>query len=313
MVNVIKTSGSPFSHDTSSCHGFKPSKFEWCHDDDYSSNVTVYFDFDHMGGFKNYAGFINNAEKMKFLVGGFKNNREKLKFLMGNFRNYGNLKKTNKERLKFLWLCESKAITGKVNDHVLKNADLFFDCYDTVFVHDRWMIEKDNRFKYLPNASNKHWVTNCGIHKKTKLVSMINSGKRMCKGHLARNKIVSTYKDKVDLFGLKYNPIRKKEDGLNDYMFSLVLENAQYKTYITEKLMDCFATGTIPIYQGAPDIGDYFNEDGIIKFTDKFNIDQLSEDLYRSKMDAIKDNFDRCMNVTLADDLLFEEVSKYLG
>ena len=134
----------------------------------------------------------------------------------------------------------------------------------------------------------------------------------MCAGHLIRNKITSKFKDKVDLYGLEYNPIKRKEDGLNDYMFSVTLENAQYRTYITEKLMDCFVTGTIPIYWGSPDIGDYFNEDGIIKFTDSFDIGQLSEDLYYSKMDAIKDNFDRCMNVILADDLLYDEVSKYL-
>ena len=88
--------------------------------------------------------------------------------------------------------------------------------------------------------------------------------------------------------------------------------NEDQITYITEKLMDCFATGTIPVYMGSQDIGDYFNEDGIIKLTDNFDIEQLNEDLYHSKMNAIKDNFDRCMNVISADDLLYEEVSKYL-
>lgn len=312
MINVIKTSGCPFSGDISSCHGFKPSKFEWKHGDCDSSEVIVYFDFDHMGGFRNYDGFSKNRDKLKSLISGFKKNRDKLKFLIGDFRNYGQSSK-KKDRLKFLWLCESRAITGKiVYDHVLKNVDLFFDCYDAIFVHDKEIIKKDNRFTYVPNVSNKNWIIDCGIHKKTKLVSMINSGKRMCAGHLIRNKITSKFKDKVDLYGLEYNPIKRKEDGLNDYMFSVTLENAQYRTYITEKLMDCFVTGTIPIYWGSPDIGDYFNEDGIIKFTDSFDIGQLSEDLYYSKMDAIKDNFDRCMNVILADDLLYDEVSKYL-
>ena len=141
---------------------------------------------------------------------------------------------------------------------------------------------------------------------------MINSGKKMCKGHRARNTITAKFKDKVDLFGRMYNPIERKETALNDYMFSIALENAQYKTYFTEKILDCFATGTIPIYLGAPDIGDYFNEDGIIKWTDDFDFEQLNKDLYYSKLDAIKDNFDRCMNVVSAEDLLYEEVTKYL-
>jgi len=132
----------------------------------------------------------------------------------------------------------------------------------------------------------------------------------MCEGHLLRNKITASLKDKVDLFGLTYNPIERKEEGLNEYMFSIALENARYRTYITEKILDCFATGTIPIYLGAPDIGDYFNKDGIIIWTDDFDIDQLSQDLYYSKMDAIEDNFERCMKIVPSEDMLYEEMIK---
>ena len=62
-----------------------------------------------------------------------------------------------------------------------------------------------------------------------------------------------------------------------------VFENGQYETYFTEKLLDCFATGTIPVYLGAPDIGNYFNKDGIIDLTDEF---EVSDEIYFSKMDA---------------------------
>jgi len=310
MVTRIKRSGWPFSYDTSNYHALKPSKFEWLKGDSGSSDVTVYFDHDHMGGFSYdkiglrflLEKFNNNAERLKFFLEGFKSNKDRLKFLMKGF------KCINKDRLKFLWLSESREIEGEVHNHVLKNADLFFSYYDAIFVHDREMIEKDNRFIYLPNGSNKHWIIDNKIHKKTKLVSMINSGKRMSKGHLYRNKITSRLKDKVDLYGLMFNPIERKEEGLNDYMFSIALENAQYRTYITEKILDCFATGTIPIYWGAPDIGDYFNEDGIITWTDDFDINQLNEDFYYSRMDAIKDNFERCMKIIPSEDLLYEEM-----
>lgn len=312
MLKLIKRSGWPFSYDITNYHGIQPSQFEWTQDDNKFSDVTVYFDHNHLGGVKdNRTGlgflldyFDNSKDRLSFLKQGFKSNNEKLKFLLNGFR------KSNKDRLSFLWLSESRAIEGKVHKHVLKNRDLFFDCYDAIFVHDREMIEKDNRFRYLPNGSNKHWVTDCGIHKKNKLISMINSGKRMCEGHLLRNKITARLKDKVDLFGLTYNPIERKEEGLNEYMFSIALENARYRTYITEKILDCFATGTIPIYYGAPDIGDYFNEDGIIKWTDDFDIGQLSEDLYYSKMYAIKDNFERCMKIVPSEDMLYEEMIK---
>ena len=57
--------------------------------------------------------------------------------------------------------------------------------------------------------------------------------------------------------------------------------------YFTEKLLDCFATGTIPVYLGAPDIDKHFNKDGIINLADEFYI---SEELYYSKMNAFCDS-----------------------
>jgi len=44
---------------------------------------------------------------------------------------------------------------------------------------------------------------------------------------------------------------------LSHYNFSLCFENTQMKGYVTEKLIDCLYTGTIPLYMGAPDIADY--------------------------------------------------------
>ena len=73
-------------------------------------------------------------------------------------------------------------------------------------------------------------------------------------------------------------------------MFSIAIENASCKTYFTEKLLDCFATGTIPVYYGAPNIGDYFNKNGIIDLSEEFDV---SDEIYYSKMDAIKENLEK--------------------
>ena len=73
----------------------------------------------------------------------------------------------------------------------------------------------------------------------------------------------------------------------------------------SEKITDCFMTGTIPIYYGIDNIGDYFNTDGIIKLTDDFNIEDLSFELYNSKLEAIKDNFDRGLNLLLPEDYIY--------
>ena len=97
--------------------------------------------------------------------------------------------------------------------------------------------------------------------------------------------------------------IEKKEEGLCDYMFSIAIENGQYETYFTEKLLDCFATGTIPVYLGAPNIGEYFNKDGIIDLTEEFDV---SDEIYYNKMDAIKDNLERTKKMEILEDFIWE-------
>ena len=135
---------------------------------------------------------------------------------------------------------------------------------------------------------------------------MIASNKNMCKGHRDRLDWVDRLKDVdgIDFFGRGFDTeIDTKEEGLCDYMFSIAIENASYETYFTEKLLDCFATGTIPVYYGAPNIGDYFNKDGIIDLTEEFDV---SEDLYHSKIDAIKDNLERTKKMEILEDFIWE-------
>lgn len=139
---------------------------------------------------------------------------------------------------------------------------------------------------------------------------MISSNKRMVDGHNYRLNWVDKLRNKVDLYGTGFNPFDKKEDALADYMFSVTIENTQYETYWTEKILDCFACGTIPIYHGAPDLGNYFNMDGIIILDDNFDVKNLTSDLYLSKEDAIIDNYERAMKYDIIEDLIWEKFFK---
>ena len=89
-------------------------------------------------------------------------------------------------------------------------------------------------------------------------------------------------------------------------MFSVAIENASYETYFTEKIQDCFATGTIPVYYGSPDIGKFFNSDGIIFLTDDFDISQLTSDLYYDKLEAVKDNLERVKHYPINEDYIYK-------
>lgn len=48
--------------------------------------------------------------------------------------------------------------------------------------------------------------------------------------------------------------VSDKLKTISNYKFSICFENTSYSGYITEKIIDCFVAGVIPIYLGAPDI-----------------------------------------------------------
>ena len=132
-------------------------------------------------------------------------------------------------------------------------------------------------------------------------------------GHRLRHQIVDRFKNThdIDCFGgYPKNYIEKKEDGLNEYYFSITVENAIVPGYWTEKLVDCFATKTIPIYWGdEPSVNKFFDEDGIIYFN---TIDELGEilnnitpDLYNEKIKAVENNFNLVEEYTIPEDWIY--------
>ena len=204
----------------------------------------------------------------------------------------------------YIWLLESKQIIPQYYQWIIDNYEFVTSRVDGIFSCDKELCAKYPKISYsLINAVP--WVQDRKVHEKTKLVSMIASNKRMCEGHARRLQFVDKFRDKLDFYGRGFNEISCKEDGLRDYMFSVGIENAVYDTYFTEKLTDCFACGTIPIFYGCKGVTEYFDEDGIIFLDDDFDLSMLTKDLYYSKMDAIKDNFERSINFPVAEDYLY--------
>jgi hypothetical protein len=204
----------------------------------------------------------------------------------------------------YIWLLESKQIIPQYYQWIIDNYEFVTSRVDGIFSCDKELCAKYPKISYsVINAVP--WVQDRKVHEKTKLVSMIASNKRMCEGHVRRLQFVDKFRDKLDFYGRGFNEISCKEDGLRDYMFSVGIENAVYDTYFTEKLTDCFACGTIPIFYGCKGVTEYFNEDGIIFLDDDFDLSMLTKDLYYSRIDAIKDNFERSINFPVAEDYLY--------
>lgn len=81
-------------------------------------------------------------------------------------------------------------------------------------------------------------------------------------------------------------------DVFNQYKFVLSIENSKTDGYVTEKIFNVFCSGSIPIYDGAPNILDYINEDAFIQFDDNMieKVKQLkdNEELYNEVINKKK-------------------------
>ena len=125
---------------------------------------------------------------------------------------------------------------------------------------------------------------------KKKVVSFNTSDKGWAPGHKLRQQIWDGLEDAEDLNGFEIVKHRSPPRTPNkNYLFEtakyhIVVENERRNNWITEKTIDCFASKTIPIFWGAPNIGEYFNTDGIIIFNTIEELKDILEENYeRSK------------------------------
>lgn len=211
---------------------------------------------------------------------------------------------------KYGWLLESRTIIPGVFDWAEQNADALENACDGVFTCDVSLTSPP----FLYSISNAvPWVQNRMLYDKTKLVSMISSNKSFAVGHRNRLALVNQFADSVDFFGRGFNYVEDKTDALKDYMFSIAIENCDYDCYFTEKLTDCFATGTIPVFYGTRGVDRYFNPNGIIFLDDAFSVDDLSADLYYDKIDAVKENLEIAKSIPTAEDYICREYLSWRG
>ena len=200
--------------------------------------------------------------------------------------------KINNNSKKIAVLYEPKSILPNNYEDVIKNKELYYK----IFTHQESLCDGDKIIHMPPFFPS--WISHgdSKMYPKSKLVSMIASDKVMCSGHIYRQEVARNFPYKEHLFGRGRNFIENKIEGLKDYMFSVAMENEVSELYYTEKILDCFLTGTIPVYWGSRKISKIFNPDGII-FLDDINIDELSPDLYEEKIDAVLDNLQRAKDL----------------
>jgi hypothetical protein len=219
------------------------------------------------------------------------------------------------------WMHEPRAL-GEWCDKRYKNLEKNLDKFYTTLTYDEYLLDTYPE-KTMFCADNGIWIKNENIKiwEKSKLMSMIYSWKDWTEGHRLRHMIANQNIEGLDLYGDgSKHPVKYKEEALKDHQFSITIENSRSKYYFTEKLLDCFAVGAIPIYWGCTNIGDFFDERGILQFetlTELGNIFQhiIEEpNLYNLMFPFVKENFELAKQYIRYEDWIYDNVyTKILG
>jgi len=281
-MNELQAIGAPFPVEYSSCSNRLPKLFRWT---DQDRPVKVYID-------RGISVGMNEPKK--------------------------------DGEIKIAWVCESRAIFHLSFPRPVFEKELqrISQSFDYVFVSEKGLLKPEYpNVIYSPAGSNLPWLSIYrDLPMKTKNISLIASPKKITFGHAIRHIVAEKFKNTIDIFGGAAGTNRfgygenlwpDKSEATVPYRFSIVIENDSYPTYYTEKVTDCFASATIPVYWGAPDIHEHFNMDGIIRLTSDFDPNILTPELYESKLDAVKDNLERVKNLDSSDDILYTNIMNY--
>jgi hypothetical protein len=162
---------------------------------------------------------------------------------------------------KVAWLLEPSAL--RPENYIAAQEQY----YDYVLTHEQKYAKKHKNWLYYPFGGSFIDLEKWSLPEKKKRVSFILSKKNTLAGHKLRHRVHKGCKGLFDVYGQGFNPMDSKRHMLEDYAFSVVIESNKTPGYFTEKIIDCFATGTIPIYWGDPDITTYFLGNGIIPWS----------------------------------------------
>lgn len=218
----------------------------------------------------------------------------------------GDIYKASGVKRKIAWILEPRAIFPNVYDWIEQNNKLF----DFVLTFDTDLVNKGENFLYYPHG--RCWINNYVEVDKSNKTSIIASVKNYTIGHRLRHEVISRLGNSIDVFGSGYKPIEEKEESLSPYKFSITIENSIQTGYWTEKIVDCFATKTIPIFWGDTSVNDTFNKDGIIHFNTLEELDSIMSDIknngdaiYESKIKAIEENFIAAEQYRIPEDWIY--------
>lgn len=224
-------------------------------------------------------------------------------------------------------LCETMGVVPE--DYLIfdENPGLEKD-FDRIFTFSRRLLEHLPNAAFVPFCAGLKLALGFGrgaadalkteglYATKTKGVSILSSAKVMCPLHALRLETAKKLRrlGLADAFGT-FDPSLgyvRAYDTLADYRFSVVFENSTEDYCFTEKLTNCFACQTIPIYIGPPGVGKFFNTDGIISLSPsqvgdlELILKRATSEFYTERLPAVLDNYQRSMRYRNINEYMFE-------
>ena len=233
----------------------------------FNLKKLCYIFFEHPTVYGNYSVALDNLKRYETI---FLHNIDGDGYNLNHFRGF-NLKKfywsqTRDDVIEKYW-----NNTNRYNDFVMINGA------HTPF--NRKPEYYSRRIDYILNIGK---YENFSLYGKgwDKIISRSNLWFK----HLSnRSKILRFYK----------GPVSSKYTTYAKYNFSICIENAPMRGYITEKIFDCFYSGTIPFYLGAPDISDHIPKECYVDLRDFSKITDLIDfknSLTKDDIQKFKDN-----------------------
>jgi|10_taG_2_1085330.scaffolds.fasta_scaffold00987_12 hypothetical protein len=238
-------------------------------------------------------------------------------------------------KYKFGLFIEPKSIKPDAYMALAENPNLV-NKFDAIFTHDERLLSISSKFRLFPFLAGAYILKeDIKIYNKSKSLSIVASEKVWAEGHRLRHEVIKQYGNKMDCYGPFYKNLYedyKNEStetlkgaylkvtgnlfrAFKDYRYAMVIHSIRCKNYFDEKLLNCFFTGTVPIVWSPTNVGEFFDIDGCLEFSNLDDLEEVLDNLsvedYDSRREAIKNNFEIAHKYISFDRYLKEQIEVY--
>ncbi len=175
--------------------------------------------------------------------------------------------------VKIFWTGECQTPDFNLCDYAIG-----FDYIDFGDRYLRYPLYHIYNTKSLEQMEHKHLMTDDEIAEKKDFCAFVCSNRRAAKQRVLFFNALNAIR-KVDSGGKLLNniggPVADKLQFQATHRFAIAFENTSYPGYTTEKIMEAFASGCIPIYYGDPMITQEFNPKSFINCADYKSVNDV--------------------------------------